>query len=80
MLLTRIGNGAIQKLAKEGIPKYLIEEKDPDISIGKLLNRTLAAKRTGNCSCSCSGGEHNHHHLHYSFFLQIALILSIFIT
>ena len=63
MLLTGgIGDGAIKKLGNEGIATHLIEEKDPDIAIEKLLNGTLAAKRTGNCNCSCGGGNHNHYH------------------
>ena len=65
MLLTGgIGDGAIRKLANVGIATHLIEEKDPDLAIEKLLNGTLAAKRTGNCNCSCSGGEHKHEHKH----------------
>lgn len=64
MLLTGgIGNGAIRKLANVGIATHLIDEKDPDIAIEKLLNGTLAAKQSGNCSCSC-GGEHKHEHKH----------------
>jgi len=64
MLLTGgIGDGAIRKLAQVGIDTHLIEEKDPDLAIEKLLNGTLAAKRSGNCNCSC-GGEHNHNHKH----------------
>lgn len=64
MLLTGgIGDGAIQKLAQVGIATYLIEEKDPDMAIGKLLNGTLASKRFGNCNCSC-GSEHKHEHKH----------------
>lgn len=65
MLLTGgIGDGAIKKLANEGIATHLIEETDADLAIKKLLNGTLAAKRTGNCNCSCGGGDHDHKHEH----------------
>jgi predicted Fe-Mo cluster-binding NifX family protein len=64
MLLTGgIGDGAIRKLAQIGIITHLIEEKDPDLAIEKLLNGNLTAKRRGNCNCSCGGGKtHEHKH------------------
>jgi predicted Fe-Mo cluster-binding NifX family protein len=65
MLLTGgIGEGAIQKLRNDGIQTHLIDEKDPDLVIEKLLNGTLAARKTSNCNCSCGGGKHNHSHAH----------------
>ncbi|MDV7187581.1 NifB/NifX family molybdenum-iron cluster-binding protein [Lutibacter sp. TH_r2] len=65
MLLTGgIGDGAIRKLANVGIATHLIEEKDPDVAIEKLLNGTLAAKKSGNCGCSGNHDDHNHDHKH----------------
>jgi len=58
MLLTGgIGDGAIRKLQEIGIQTHIIDEKDPDLVMEKLLNGTLAARKTSNCSCSC-----NHQH------------------
>ena len=67
ILLTRgIGNGLIQKLARQNIACYKIEETDPDIAINKLINGTLEAvapvsHNTSGCNCNCGEG-HGHHH------------------
>ena len=61
ILLTRgIGSGLIQKLARQNVACYKIEETDPDIAIHKLINGTLEAvapvshDKTG-CNCNCGG-------------------------
>lgn len=64
ILLTRgIGNGAIQKLAKQNVTCYKIEETDPDMAIDKLIKGTLEAVSPvshESSGCGCSHG-HNHH-------------------
>ncbi|SDW93028.1 Predicted Fe-Mo cluster-binding protein, NifX family [Lutibacter oricola] len=66
LLTGGIGSGAIQKLGKFGVAAHIIEEKDPDLAIEKLLNGTLAAKKpaehaeSAGCNCSCGGGHHHH--------------------
>jgi len=65
ILLTRgIGNGLIQKLARQNIACYKIEETDPDTAINKLINGTLEAvapvsHNTSGCNCDCGGGHHH---------------------
>jgi len=67
ILLTRgIGEGLIQKLARNNVACYKIEEKDPDTAIEKLINGTLEAiapvsHDKSGCNCNCRG-EHGHHH------------------
>ncbi|MFK5957891.1 MAG: NifB/NifX family molybdenum-iron cluster-binding protein [Lutibacter sp.] len=67
ILLTRgIGNGLIQKLARQNVACYKIEETDPDTAIDKLINGTLEAvapvsQEKSGCNCSC-GESHGHHH------------------
>lgn len=67
ILLTRgVGNGLIQKLARQNVACYKIEETDPDTAIHKLISGTLEAvapvshEKTG-CNCNC-GGDHKHQH------------------
>ena len=61
MLLTGgIGEGAIHKLRADGIQTHIIDEKNPDEVIKKLINGTLTAKTTSSCGCSC-GSNHQHH-------------------
>lgn len=66
ILLTRgIGEGAIQKLARQNVVCYKIEETDPDTAIYKLINGTLEAMSPvsndkSGCGCNC-GGQHHHH-------------------
>ena len=63
ILLTKgIGNGAIEKLAKNGVACYKIEESDPDIAIEKLINGTLEAmapisNAVSGCSCNCGNKD-----------------------
>jgi predicted Fe-Mo cluster-binding NifX family protein len=74
ILLTRgIGNGLIQKLARQNVACYKIEETDPDTAIDKLIKGTLEAvapvsHEKSGCNCNCGGGHgHNHgqHHHHH---------------
>lgn len=64
ILLTKgIGNGAIEKLAKNGVACYKIEEDDPDCAIEKLINGTLEAmapisSAVSGCNCNCGNKEH----------------------
>jgi len=68
ILLTRgIGNGLIQKLARQNVACYKIEETDPDTAIDKLINGTLEAVAPvshdkSGCNCSCGGGHGQGHH------------------
>ncbi len=66
ILLTRgIGNGAIQKLAKQNVACYKIEETDPDTAINKLIKGTLEAVAPvshESSGCNCDGGQGHHHH------------------
>ncbi len=69
ILLTRgIGNGLIQKLARQNVACYKIEETNPDTAIEKLINGTLeafapVANEKSGCNCNCGGGHnHGHHH------------------
>lgn len=63
ILLTRgIGNGLIQKLARQNIVSYKIEETDPDTAIEKLIKGTLEAvapvsHSTSGCNCNCREGR-----------------------
>ena len=65
ILLTRgIGNGLIQKLARQNVACYKIEETDPDTAIEKLIKGTLEAvapvsHEKSGCNCNCGGGN-NH--------------------
>jgi predicted Fe-Mo cluster-binding NifX family protein len=71
ILLTRgIGNGLIQKLARQNVACYKIEETDPDTAIEKLLNGTLEAvapvsHEKSGCNCNCGGGHKHHHGEHH---------------
>ncbi len=66
ILLTKgIGEGAIQKLAKQNVACYIIKETDPDTAINKLISGTLETvspvshnKSGHNCN---SNTQHNHH-------------------
>jgi len=58
LLTGSIGQGGINKLANQNVTAYIIEEKDPDIAIDKLIKGTLEAfspvsHKKGGC---------NHHH------------------
>jgi predicted Fe-Mo cluster-binding NifX family protein len=67
ILLTRgIGNGAIQKLAKQNVACYKIEETDPDTAIDKLIKGTLEAVApvSHESHNSCSNHHQNHAHQH----------------
>ncbi len=64
ILLTKgIGTGAIEKLAKNGVACYKIEEDDPDYAVEKLINGTLEAmapisNAVSGCNCNCGNKEH----------------------
>lgn len=74
ILLTQdIGQGAVQKLARQKIAAYIIREDDPETAIQKLVEGTLEAyaNEGGGCGCGSGGGhhhdhehEHAHHHEH----------------
>ena len=56
LLLTgSIGGGAINRLAHQNVAAYVIEEKDPDTAIEKLIQGTLQAYAP----------QHHHHHHHH---------------
>jgi predicted Fe-Mo cluster-binding NifX family protein len=57
LLTGGIGMGAINKLARMGVRAYIVEEKNPDESIEKLMNNTLRA-------VDPTTYQHNHHHHH----------------
>ena len=66
ILLTRgIGEGLVQKLARNNVACYKIEDIDPDTAIEKLINGTLEAvapvsHNKSGCNCNCEGG-HDHY-------------------
>jgi len=58
LLTGGIGMGAINKLARLGVRAYIVEEKNPDVAIEKLINGTLKAVDPATVQ------HHNHHHEH----------------
>ncbi|MCC7521714.1 MAG: hypothetical protein IT220_08790 [Flavobacteriaceae bacterium] len=68
ILLTQdIGQGAVQKLARQKIAAYIIREDDPETAIQKLVEGTLEAyaNEGGGCGCGSGGGHHEHDHGHH---------------
>ena len=68
MLTGGIGGGAVQKLATHNVACYIVEEKDPDVAIEKLIKGVLEAyapvSHKGGCNCGHDHG-HGHHHNHH---------------
>ena len=59
ILLSRgIGNVAINRLARQNVTAYIVEEKDPDIAIQNLIKGTLETF----APFSHEDGGFNHHH------------------
>jgi len=52
LLTGSIGNGAINRLAKENVTAYIVKEKNPEIAIRNLINETLEtfAPVEGGCN------------------------------
>ena len=57
LLTGGIGMGGIQKLAALGVRAYIVEEKNPDEAVEKLIEGTLRAVDPRTI-------EHSHHHHH----------------
>ena len=57
-----IGEGGINRLAKQNVTAYIVDEKDPDIAIDKLIKGTLEAFAPVSHS---NGGCGHHHHKHH---------------
>ena len=58
LLTGSIGMGAIGRLAQIGVRAYIVEEKNPDEAVEKLIAGTLRA-------VDPSTVEHTHHHDHH---------------
>ncbi len=58
LLTGGIGLGAINKLAYMGVRAYIVEEKNPDEAVNKLINGTLKAVDPNTVQ------HHGHHHDH----------------
>lgn len=58
LLTGSIGQGGVTKLANQNVTAYIIEEKDPDMAIDKLIKGTLEAI----APVSHKKGGCNHHH------------------
>jgi len=58
LLTGGIGMGAIGKLAQMGVRAYIVEEKNPDEAIEKLMSGTLKAVDPSTVQ------HHGHHHHH----------------
>ncbi len=58
LLTGSIGMGAIQKLAMLGVRAYIVEEKNPDEAVEKLIAGTLRAVDPRTI-------QHSHHHHHH---------------
>ena len=53
-----IGEGGINRLAKQNVTAYIVEEKDPEIAVEKLIKGTLEA--FSPVSHSLGGCNHKH--------------------
>lgn len=63
LLAGSIGKGAINLLANKNVTAFIVNEKDPDLAVEKLLNGTL---ETIAPACNESNGcGHHHDHLHH---------------
>jgi len=62
LLVGGIGIRAINKLKTYGVATYIVQEKNPDIAVEKLLSGNLEAAQHPEGSCNCSGEGHNHQH------------------
>ncbi len=58
LLTGGIGMGGINKLARMGVRAYIVEEKNPDEAVEKLIAGTLKAVDPSTVQ------HHNHHHDH----------------
>lgn len=62
LLTGSIGKGGINRLANQNVIAYLIQEKDPDAAIDKLIKGTLEAFAPVSHAKGGGCGDHNHHH------------------
>jgi len=63
LLSGSIGKSGVNKLAMNNVAAYVIQEKDPDVAIEKLLNGTLEAFEPVS-SRHHDHDHHGHHHHH----------------
>lgn len=68
LLTGSMGNSAKEYLARQNVAAFIIREKDPEITIEKLINGTLEAfvpaVQQGNGRGNCNNHHHHHHHEH----------------
>ncbi len=62
LLTGSIGKGGINRLANQNVIAYLVQEKDPDAAIDKLIKGTLEAFAPVSHAKGGGCGSHNHHH------------------
>ncbi len=62
LLSGSIGRSGVNKLAMNNVAAYVIQEKDPDVAIEKLLNGTLEAFEPVSHRHQHNHDQHKHHH------------------
>ncbi len=66
LLTGSMGNSAKEYFARQNVAAFIIKEKDPEITIEKLIDGTLEAfiptEQQGNGRGNCNNHHHNHHH------------------
>ena len=64
LLSGSIGKSGVNKLTMNNVAAYVIQEKDPDVAIEKLLNGTLQAFEPVASKHHNHDDHHEHHHHH----------------
>ncbi len=66
LLTGSMGNSAKEYFTRQNVAAFIIKEKDPEITIEKLINGTLEAfvpaSNENNGRGNCNNHHHNHHH------------------